>query len=333
MLQKETHLGHEPKAELAPTVSVIIPAYNVSLYIQETLDSVFAQTYTHYEVIVINDGSPDTVELEQALSPYRGRIVYLQQPNCGAAAARNTGLRAAQGQYIAFLDGDDYWLPNYLEEQLELMRNSVGYDLVFCDALLVGDPQLEGRTFMEMSPSCREVTFLNLLSLQCSVVMSGVIARKQAIFDVGLLDEQLRNSHDFDLWLRLARSGVGLTSQKKVLLHHRCRTDSLSGDSINRAERVLRVLGKVGGYHDLTAPEQLALAESIKNMQAVLELEKGKYCFTQGSFVEALEHLHKANVVKRSWKLRAVIVFLQAAPRLLLKLHQQRAERTMIAAQ
>ncbi|MEJ7711473.1 MAG: hypothetical protein WKF84_16805 [Pyrinomonadaceae bacterium] len=118
-----------------------------------------------------------------------------------------------------------------------------------------------------------------------------------------------------------------------MLLHYRCRNDSLSGDSINRAERVLRVLNKVAGYHDLTPPEQLALANSVEIMQAAVELEKGKYHFSRGAFVEALEHLNKANVVKRSWKLLAVIVFLQTAPRLLLKLHQQRAEKMMLVAQ
>ena len=104
----------------APIVSIVMPVYNAASYIGETLDSVFQQTFTDYEVIVINDGSPDTVKLEQALEPYIGRIRYIKQENLGAGAARNEGLRAAQGEFIAFLDADDLWLPNYLEEQLSL---------------------------------------------------------------------------------------------------------------------------------------------------------------------------------------------------------------------
>ena len=76
-----------------PTVSIVIPAYNVAPYIGETLDSVFAQTFADYEVIVINDGSPDTEELERAIQPYQERIRYLSQKNSGASAARNAGLR------------------------------------------------------------------------------------------------------------------------------------------------------------------------------------------------------------------------------------------------
>src|ERR1017187_357681 len=96
-----------------PTVSVVIPAYNTAPFITEALESVFAQTFRSFEVIVINDGSPDVVELEQAITPYREQILYLQQENRGLAGARNTGIHHARGKYVAFLDSDDCWLPDY----------------------------------------------------------------------------------------------------------------------------------------------------------------------------------------------------------------------------
>src|SRR5437763_483641 len=91
-------------SELSPQVSIIIPAYNVAPYIAETLDSVFAQTYMNYEVIVVNDGSPDTEDFERALEPYLDRITYLKQENAGVSVARNAGLLAARGEFVAFLD-------------------------------------------------------------------------------------------------------------------------------------------------------------------------------------------------------------------------------------
>ncbi|MGH8106872.1 MAG: glycosyltransferase family 2 protein, partial [Arenimonas sp.] len=97
----------------APAVSIIIPAYNLAPYIAETLDSVFAQTCRDFEIIVINDGSTD--DTEERIAPYRNRIVYIRQENRGVMAARNVGLQAARGRYIALLDGDDLWLPNFLE--------------------------------------------------------------------------------------------------------------------------------------------------------------------------------------------------------------------------
>ncbi len=125
-----------------------MPAYNAAPYIGETLDSVFAQTFIDYEVIVVNDGAPDTLELERALVPYKSRIRYIKQENLGAGAARNEGLRAAQGEFIAFLDADDLWLPNYLEEQLKFIRAN-DFDLVCADAMHFGDSPLAGRTYME----------------------------------------------------------------------------------------------------------------------------------------------------------------------------------------
>src|SRR5260370_18914565 len=96
------------KAELltesSPLVSVIVPAYRAATYIAETLDSILAQSFTSYEIIVVNDGSPDTEDLERVLEPYRGHIAYIVQENRGQAGARNTGLRAARGAVLAFLD-------------------------------------------------------------------------------------------------------------------------------------------------------------------------------------------------------------------------------------
>src|SRR5512138_947176 len=92
-------------------VSVIMPAFRAAKYIGAALDSVIAQTFTDYEIIVVNDGSPDTVELERALKPYGSKVLYVKQDNRGCSAARNAGIRVARGQLLAFLDADDYWEP------------------------------------------------------------------------------------------------------------------------------------------------------------------------------------------------------------------------------
>src|SRR5581483_4665750 len=106
----------------SPRVSVIIPAYNAAAFIAETLDSVYAQTFADFEVIVVNDGSPDTEDLERELAPYREKLSYIKQENQGAAAARNTGIKAARGEFVAFLDADDTWLLAFLEKQLDLLE-------------------------------------------------------------------------------------------------------------------------------------------------------------------------------------------------------------------
>src|SRR5258707_1904027 len=223
-------------------ISVVIPAYNVAAFIAETLESVFAQSFTEFEVIIVNDGSPDTQEFELAIMPYRERVRYLKQENRGAGAARNTGLHAALGELIAFLDADDLWSPDYLKEQLKFIRE-YGCDLACADAMIFGVSADAGRSYMdslmESAPPTGLVTFLELVNADRSLITSGVVVRRDLVLEVGLFDEALRNAQDFDLWLRLARTGPRLAYQRKVLLSYRSRPNSLSADAINSHLREL----------------------------------------------------------------------------------------------
>ena len=141
-----------------PSVSVVIPTYNVAPYIAETLNSVFAQTFSDFEVIVVDDGSPDGEELERALGPYLERVRYMRQENRGAGAARNHGVREARGEFIAFLDSDDLWMPEYLEEQVRFLREG-NYDLAYADALLFGDSPIAGENLHADRPFDRACHF------------------------------------------------------------------------------------------------------------------------------------------------------------------------------
>ncbi len=304
----------------APVVSVIIPAYQAARHIGETIDSVLRQTFSAYEIIVVNDGSPDTEELERVLAAYGDRVIYLKQKNGGPAAARNTGIRGARGEYIAFLDSDDLYLPEHLQEQLAFMKSG-GYDFVYADALLFGRSPLAGYTFMELVPSEGEVTFENLLAAQCTVITSTVVARKQPILDAGLFDEKhtcIIPAEDYDLWLRLAQRGTRMAYQQKPLIKHRKHAESLSANSVRAFEGALQVLNKVEHNGSLTAREQQLMTATILSLQAALELERGKQQFLNEDFRGAAEAIRKANHFYRKWKLRFVYLWLKVAPRILL---------------
>ena len=310
-----------------PTVSIIIPAYKVAPFIGETLDSVFAQTFTDYEVIVVNDGSPDAEDLERVLEPYIDRITYIKQENGGASAARNAGLGAARGELAAFLDADDLWLPNYLEEQIKFIREH-DCGLVCADAAVFSDSANDEKTYMEAlmadAPQTGKVTFLGLLSAAQSLITSGVVARRDTILEVGLFDEALRNAQDFDLWLRLARRGTRLAYQRRVLLRYRSRDNSLSGDEVNVHRRELRVLEKVEREYDLTPAEYPEVVSVIERRRAILEFELGKLYLTQGEFVRARESFGKANSSRRSWKTQVALSFSRLAPRFMRSLYRRR---------
>ena len=313
----------DSSAQPAPVVSVVIPAYDVAPYIAETLDSVFSQTFKQFEVIIVNDGSPDTDELERVLAPYLERIRYVRQENRGAGAARNLGVCEARGEYVAFLDGDDLWLPEYLAEQLTFLRNG-DYDLAYADALLFGDSPLAGKTFMETAPSKGPVNFISLIRTDCNIITSGVVARRLPLIEAGLFNESLRNAQDFELWARMAKRGLRLAYQRKVLLRYRVREGSLSGDAMNRLARERFVFQHIADTYDLTPAERAELSRTMNLQQAAVALAEGKSYLLDSRFDEALVSFQRAHCLLGGWKLQGAVVMLRFAPRLLRKLSENR---------
>lgn len=314
---------HRDHSETAPAVSVIIPAYNAAKYIGEALSSVFDQTYGSFEVLVINDGSPDTDDLERELQPYAADIQYIKQENRGAAAARNAGLRAATGEFIAFLDADDKWAPNFLEKQLELLKDT-NADLVFSDAVFFGESPLAGRTFMELQPSRGDVTPEKLLAVEVTVLTSTVLVRKAPVIEVGLFDESFRRGHDFDLWLRLAKRGARFAYQRKILAYYRILESGLSGGTISQLERTRAVLETIKAKARLTATEEAALQLNMRNTLRQLALENGKKKLLDKDFAGALKAFNDAKKFRRDWKLILVSLGLRIAPDILWRIYNRR---------
>jgi glycosyltransferase involved in cell wall biosynthesis len=307
------------------TVSVIVPAYDSAKFIARALDSVFAQTFPDYEVIIINDGSPDTEELEIALEPYRKRIVYLKQENGGPGKARNNGIRCAQGKYVAFLDSDDSMLPECLETQLALFEKDHSLDLVYSDLLLKGDSPLSGKTFMETAPSMGEATFDAVLTEKCQIPTSAVIARKQALLDAGLFDESLFRAEDYDLWLRLAHLGKKIGYQRKILGIRCIHSAALSSDESKMLIAWMHVLKKLDRTLHLTDQSRALLKATLMRACALHDLERGKLFLASGNTSDALASLKKANEVLPNLKLRLVLLGLRYVPSLFIFLVRMRA--------
>jgi len=300
----------------SPVVSVIVPAYNTARFISEAIQSVLAQTFRDYEVIVVNDGSPDTEDLKRELGPYRNRITYIEQENKGIAGARNAGVRAARGEYVAFLDSDDCWLPRMLEEQLRLLRQEPPVDLVYADAALFGEGTAGTSTCMKWSPSEGPATLESLLAGKCQVLTSTVVARRQAVIDAGLFDESIRAAEDYELWLRLAYCGSTIRYQYNVLSRYRIRPGSLSSSDERMSVSLLQVLEKVEKTFHLSRETGTVLRQRLEKEQAFLALIRGKKYLAQGKFAQAAHSLATANAFFQSAKLRATLLGLRFAPRL-----------------
>jgi GT2 family glycosyltransferase len=327
MLQTETSIRDSRRAASTertsgrPVVSVVIPAYNSANFIGETLDSVFAQTFADYEVIVVNDGSPDTLELERVLALYMNRIVYLKQENSGPARARNEAIARAAGEYVAFLDSDDLWTPEYLAAQVRALNDDASLALVCADAELFGESIHAGQTFMQRWPSEEPVTFEKLLSMECAIITMCVVARKQALIDAGLFDERFVRSEDYDLWLRLAQRGARFAYQHRVLGHRRLHGASLASNEQALFESQIEVYQKLLATLELSPDERRAVERQIERSHADLALHLGKREIMAGEYAQAAEALTRANLYYHSHKLKLALISLRLAPRLLRRVY------------
>lgn len=300
-----------------PRVSIVIPAFNVAEFISETLDSVLAQKFTDFEIIVINDGSPDTDKLERALHQYWQNIIYIKQPSLGAGPARNTGILHARGELIAFLDGDDIWMPDFLASQVAHLGR--GYDMVYCDAYQFGMRSVLRRTFMDEAPSSGEVTALSLLDYSCNVITSGTVATKDALVRAGLFEDGRTKAHDFHLWVRMAKTGAKIGYQRKPLLKYRVHLASLSGDSVTRVEREIDVFQRILRELELTESETAVVHDRLAALGADLHVEFGKAHLLNENFDAAYKEFAEANRHRRSTRLTAISWLARLAPRQLLR--------------
>jgi glycosyltransferase involved in cell wall biosynthesis len=312
---RATNQTGDPAA--APLVSIIIPAYNTAPFIAETLDSVFAQTLSNFEVIVVNDASPDTPDMERALQPYLHRIVYLTQNNRGPAGARNTAIRRARGQFLAFLDSDDSWLPEYLATQLNFFHENPMLDVSYCDAMLFGNPAIHSKTYMQVCPSTGPVTLDSLIQQRSQVITSCTVARTQAILRAGVFDERtdLRGCEDYDLWLRVLYVGGAIGYHRNILGRYRSHPNSLSANALKMYQAIRNVYEKANQQMSLPASTRALLLHQLAKAQANFNLEAGKLSLANGDFTQARRSLASANLFFHRPKLKTTILALQFAPR------------------
>jgi len=186
-----------------PRVSIIIPTYNRAHMIGDAIQSVLNQSFQNFEIIIVDDASTDSTEnIVKGFSDKR--IKYIQHKvNKGGSAARNTGIKASTGKFIAFLDSDDWWHPKKLENQLSKMETSkLSPALVYTGLKQVNN---EGKLIKEIIPIFRGNIFQELLIENVVGTTSSVLLRKEIFNSVGLFDENLPSRQDLDLWLRIAR--------------------------------------------------------------------------------------------------------------------------------
>jgi len=227
-------------------VSVIMPVYNGEKYLRRAIESVLAQTYSSFELIVVDDGSTDNSR--EIASSFGDKIRHICQENKGLGGARNTGILASCAEFVGLLDADDEWMPNYLEKMMRLVRHHPNAAVYYCTARGMDSngnnlPRIFGRVIKSIDQRLLRANF---------IIPSTVILRRSVIVDIGLFEQDNRDIHgceDWDLWLRLLPSHpfVGTT---ETLVRYRLHSNTFSANSDHMQKAVKAVIEKNFGLDD-----------------------------------------------------------------------------------
>ncbi|RPJ76371.1 MAG: glycosyltransferase family 2 protein [Alphaproteobacteria bacterium] len=210
---------------MSPLISVIIPTYNRSRVLLRAIDSVLAQSFKNFELIVVDDGSTD--ETSELLAPLikLNQIKYLKQENAGVSAARNIGARNASGEYITFLDSDDEWLPSKLQEQVRFFESNPSFRIVYGDEVWIRN----GRRVNQKAIHKKSGGWIfSECVQQCLIAPSSVMIEKKLFFEMGGFDEKFVVCEDYDLWLKISATfEIGFIANP-IIIKHGGHVDQLS---------------------------------------------------------------------------------------------------------
>lgn len=207
-------------------ISIITPMYNGARFIAQTIDSVLAQTYPNWEMIIVDDGSKDNgPAIVQCYAEKYSRIRLIQQPNGGSASARNTALRASRGRYVSFLDADDFWDPQFLEEQLNFIKEK-GSAIVFASYRRIN---AAGEEILKPFIVPEKVDYHGLLK-SCSISCLTAMYDREITDDVFFNEAMGSLRDDFVFWLSILKQGGYAYGNRKILASYRVFASSTTGN-------------------------------------------------------------------------------------------------------
>jgi glycosyltransferase involved in cell wall biosynthesis len=281
-------------------VAVVVPTYNAADYIARAVDSVLSQTDVHFSLCVIDDGSTD--ETASIMERYSGRLAYYRQAHAGQAAARNRGIRMSSSIYVAFLDADDYWLPEKLQRQVALLEQNPKVGLVCSDCGTIAAGRI-ANTHFETNAVPRAGMIFDRLALDCFIFTPTVMVRRACLDEVGLFNQSLSVSEDFNLWLRIAaRWQVAVIPEVLAVREMRAEGLSLSTPPEVYLENGIAALEDVRAVcTELSPQESSALQAAIAERYYVY----GSHLLASGQYTQSRKKLASALTEKpahwRAW--------------------------------
>ena len=270
-------------------LSVIIPCHNRSESLHRALKSVFAQTYTNFEVIIVDDGSTD--DTAQLIHNHFPQCVYIYQTNKGVSSARNAGIAQAKGEWIAFLDSDDEWLPTKLQIQLQAATNCPVHKIIHTDEIWI-------RNGKRVNPMRKHQKyggwiFEKCLPL-CAISPSSVMIQRQVFHRVGLFDESLPACEDYDLWLRVCSLYPVHFIEKALVIKYGGHQDQLSTKYWGMDRFRIKALSHIIQSGSLNQQDMVAARSVlIKKLQIYILGAKKRQKYSEIQYYEKLLSSHQ----------------------------------------
>jgi glycosyltransferase involved in cell wall biosynthesis len=264
-------------------VSVVIPAYQAARYVRQAIHSVLTQDVQPAEIIVVDDGSTDdTADIARQVS---ADITVIRKANGGEASARNTGLRAATADWVAYLDADDRFLRGRLRAVAALSEGDPELDVITADGYLEIAGQVVGTCYSAQwtfptSDHRREI-------LRRNFVLGHVVARRARLIDLGGFDESITHTTDWDMWIRLVMAGGRLGFVDQRLSVYRLHASSLSANRVGMARGALATLESAAANVALSVEEQAVVRETIAMQRSLIERERLSSALAAGSLADA----------------------------------------------
>jgi glycosyltransferase involved in cell wall biosynthesis len=273
-----------------PAVSVIMPAYNAAAYLHAAVGSVLAQTWTDFELLIVDDGSTDdTLACARRLASGDSRIRVLTQRNAGPGPARTTAFRAARGALFAFLDSDDEWDPTFLEEQAAVLRARPDVDVVIGNARNRGGPR-DGQPARPLRGEGVLISLAEILADErCLFIMA--VFRRAVVDAVGGFDPAIFTNEEYEMWIRAALAGFTFARHGKPLGWYSCREGSLSSSETRMLRGILQVYGKTRPSLPPRSPERAILDRQVERFAAELAAVEARESLRRGDAAAAARHL------------------------------------------